>query len=1807
MRNKSIRTLIAICLLVLTLCFATSCKQDGEGTVKDKPGTVYVLNDFETVRDLYSIRPATQYMSATMEIVDAAAGQVQSGEASMKYTFERGNWPDMVLHIKQTDYAQLDIANLNKMNLAVYNDNEKAVNCVVSVVVGGNKTLLTQSYTLEPAQWNDLEFRLSALACQFNADQILGFRFRMEAEEDSVFYFDNWNVTMGAENTDEDNQWEPRLMDIIARIESLPDVPTMQDTDTLRTLYMEYTQLPEVYRNIVPNYGKLYSVLENYVEVKFAAEEDALERKFLAFDEFYGIGQIDSANYAMLYQTEVKFGDELGSIKVTFDGSTKESYFPYHSPLDAKRYDYLEISFFNDDVNRKVIYFNWNQRLVIEPQTWGTMKIEGDAFMNEGNLIVDTIDAQGSRIQSSGTVYIGALHAYRRDLLAELKKLPSASGVQMDRDIKYLTLIQRTMELYNDTPETEKINLPEDLVANLLACYKKTAGYATVLDATQEDIEFGTPDCEAIGEAVVGEDKDYGPVWNLTFTQKAAGAYAAGFRFVKDMGEYSNLFFYIYNPKPTNQMMELYSDGSWNNLEMRELVPGWNKIELPRDVPADYYVFGLFSKNADVVGTWKVSSLYAVSDAIVNRNEASDVAALIEALPDASTIKMPAGLKHVADIWQAYDAYRALNDSGKAGVPASLKNKLFACLEAIEGYKAAINANTDEMTVGTPDCVFTGTMGKGYDQAYGPVYALTVTKIGTGDYAAGFQVNKDISEDKNLFFYIYNPKSTEQLIYLYANPTWDSMGERVLAPGWNEIQLPKDAKIDRYLFGLFPKNADVTGTWKISSVFAKTVAVVDKEEASETVALIEALPAPNTVKMPEGLKYVADIWQAYDAYQVLTANGQKAVGSDLKQKLDDCMTAIEGYKAAINANTDEMTVGTPDCVFTGTMDIAGDKTYGPVYALTVTKIGTGDYAAGFQVNKNISGDENLYFYIYNPKSSAQLIYLYANPTWDNMGERTLAPGWNEIQLPKDAKIDRYLFGLFPKNADVTGTWKISSVFAKSQTVVDKEEAAQTVAQIEALPDASTIKLPDDLKLTPVVWQAKNSYDALSDAARKHITQAQLQKLESCLKAIEGYQVAINALTDEMMVGTPDAPCQGTLNRAEDQTYGPVFSLNITQAGTGPYAGGWQVNKDISAYTHLYFYMYNPKDAAQVMFLYTLDNGHWVDLGSRTLNPGWNKIALPADANINRCIFGLFPENAEITGTWKITSVYGLDDALVYGEAVAELEQRIQALKAPAALTLGDKADVDAVRDSLELLPAAAQALVSQESKAKLEACEVRIVELIRENAITYVNDLIDALPEADTIIMPESLKWAAPIHEAEQALEDLDAEQKDQISLERKDKLSACAAKIAGFTVIFDAKADNGLMQPHTGTGIDCTATVTLDTDDTYGNVFKLDVTAKAPSGDYGAGFFIQKEAALADVQNLVFFMYNPTGWEVYVEFYGDNWAKSFGSILMAPGWNKVILKAQGEVSNSIAARIPFAQNAVGAWKVTTLFSVSDAELVKSNAALTEAQINALPEATALQMSHKEQVEAAKAAFDALSNDGKALVSQAAQDKLTACVAKITELSAVADATTVKALIADLPDTSALQLTDKEKVNAAKTAYDNLSEMAKELVPQASKEKLSACLVRISELEAASTQPAGTVLKDATSAGQIYVYDQINGDTDPHATVTVGTDAQKGNVFQVTYKDGATFNKIGLQFIPFDMTGYDTVEFYVYNPGSSAVNVSVQENGGDWAFPTTQSAAAGEWTKVTVNVADYKATSILVYFDGVVGQQYKISSVIGYN
>lgn len=169
--------------------------------------------------------------------------------------------------------------------------------------------------------------------------------------------------------------------------------------------------------------------------------------------------------------------------------------------------------------------------------------------------------------------------------------------------------------------------------------------------------------------------------------------------------------------------------------------------------------------------------------------------------------------------------------------------------------------------------------------------------------------------------------------------------------------------------------------------------------------------------------------------------------------------------------------------------------------------------------------------------------------------------------------------------------------------------------------------------------------------------------------------------------------------------------------------------------------------------------------------------------------------------------------------------------------------------------------------------------------------------------------------------------------------------------------------------------------------------------------------------------------------------------------------------------------------------AATDAEVAQT---VTD-QIAALPAVDALTTDDAAKVQAARDAYNKLTDSQKALVSDESLKTLEAAEAKMAELvQAEADAKAAQAVtdqIAALPAVDALTVNDAAKVQAARDAYEALTDSQKELISEESVKALEAAEARMAELMAdvpsaglgGNTLPGSSNLP-ATTGG-------INGDT----------------------------------------------------------------------------------------------------------------------
>ncbi len=133
-------------------------------------------------------------------------------------------------------------------------------------------------------------------------------------------------------------------------------------------------------------------------------------------------------------------------------------------------------------------------------------------------------------------------------------------------------------------------------------------------------------------------------------------------------------------------------------------------------------------------------------------------------------------------------------------------------------------------------------------------------------------------------------------------------------------------------------------------------------------------------------------------------------------------------------------------------------------------------------------------------------------------------------------------------------------------------------------------------------------------------------------------------------------------------------------------------------------------------------------------------------------------------------------------------------------------------------------------------------------------------------------------------------------------------------------------------------------------------------------------------------------------------------------------------------------------------------------------KIDALPDASAVTAADEEAIVAARAAYDALTEEQKAAVDDT---KLKAAEAALKTIKDNAAADNVKGLINDLPAADKVTTADKDKIDAAKAAYDALTEDQKALIDADTVKKLNDAKTALGDAQKAADDAARKAAAEA--------------------------------------------------------------------------------------------------------------------------------------
>ncbi|MBQ9247440.1 MAG: hypothetical protein IJ171_02515 [Ruminococcus sp.] len=576
--------------------------------------------------------------------------------------------------------------------------------------------------------------------------------------------------------------------------------------------------------------------------------------------------------------------------------------------------------------------------------------------------------------------------------------------------------------------------------------------------------------------------------------------------------------------------------------------------------------------------------------------------------------------------------------------------------------------------------------------------------------------------------------------------------------------------------------------------------------------------------------------------------------------------------------------------------------------------------------------------------------------------------------------------------------KLSDAEYALEVVLDDKAAADDVADlIEALPETITLDDKTDVEA------ARAAYDALTDAQKAYVD-------DETLAALTDAEEAITKLTADKATADDVTELINAL---------PTENITVSDAE--------QINAASDAYDALTDSQKSFVDEETVNALTAAKNAlAQAETDKKAADSVAEQIsALPetitlddqADVEAARAAYdALTDAQKAYVDEETVTALTDAEDALAKvlddKAAADDVTELIDAL--PEEVTLDDQADIEAARAAYDALTDDQKAYVDDETLAALTDAEEALAAVIADkNAADEVAEQINTLPETITVDDEETIKAARTAYDA------LTDSQKAFVSEETVQKLTDAEAALT------QAYADKDTADKVSEL-IEALPTENISIDD------KDQIKAARAAYDEltdAQKYYVPEETLnkLTDVE------------EVFApieKLYEDQKAALNVEYMIEDLPTEITLDDKDDVEAARAAydALTDDQKALVQGKFLNMLTAAEDKIA---AATVTAQIEALPEEITLD--DKTDVEAARAAYDALTDDQKALVDDETLAALTdaeEAIAKLTADNAAADAVTEQ--IEALPEE--ITLDDKADVEAARAAYDALTDDQKALI-----------------------------------------------------------------------------------------------------------------------------------------------------------------------
>lgn len=885
-------------------------------------------------------------------------------------------------------------------------------------------------------------------------------------------------------------------------------------------------------------------------------------------------------------------------------------------------------------------------------------------------------------------------------VIEKIAALPEASSITEEKAFIKVLTVKGTYDALTDSQKTLVTN-----VAKLNECVAKAAGYGLLFNAGTNLFTMITSSGSGYnwsGALLNEDDPDFGSRIHLNVTSVGSGNimelyYGA----LENASDYNEVIFYVYNPIAEDRTLISATGQGWSGLSSYYTLKAqsWNRVSIPMSKMNPNG--GYFLVQKPVSEGWLFSGFLGVT----NQKCADEVIAMIDALPnnsDALTDEEKAAISSAKDAYDALseEAQKLVTNKDKLNdlvavaiygelvkpvialidsLPEASEVNEYAQVNAIEKAKEAYDELPDEAKVIVTNaskldaCL---TKAKEISQSILAVKAMLSSlgeSLDTQEKVFRFLSVKEIYESLSTS---EKDKLTSEEKALYDNFLNATSGYKNLYGAMDNTLLTDPAPGDY-------TNVSTTRN-TVSDEFGNVFALKVKAAHSSGASSFKPFGSLDTT----GIKAVRfAIYNPTNAWQNNLACFRSDWKNSMAQQLPGVYQVEQGFAASAWSVVEipvEKFYDESDVFFvlnSAGPNFDGDESH------PVTK-GTWLISGFFGVT------ENQYYY---EKAAATIDLINALPEASSITDLTYETKVNEAKASYDAltaeaknqvsnvskleacvakiesivgdlsgKIDADIEAL-PSPESITkenfGTYRDAILAANNEytmarqsvkdEVTNAEKLEQLVAKlkefnpllaidlIQNLPEAEAITSEGDMVQ---VLSVKNFYDTLTAEEQAQVTNA--SKLTACVAKCDKAKSLVSPLAGASGVASGrDTGNPGKVGTLFDATYGSVFTINPTNAGTGDFHFN---GVDATGYANLAFRLYNPLADDSSLVLY---DGSWGNQKVYELKAqSWSTIVLDT-ATYGSNFFFIINSTSANSGTWLVTNLIGLSESALPQEVV----------------------------------------------------------------------------------------------------------------------------------------------------------------------------------------------------------------------------------------------------------------------------------------------------------------------------------------------------------------------------------------------------------------------------------------------------------------------------------------------------------------------------------------------------------------------------